>query len=128
MCYQAAGPKGSDIIGKASLTNAEIKKVIAEATAIPSLWTTGSIWVAGGAFLHVDNAIDLFHEASLAGYSEISTTTNCYWAKRPEKAAKVASRARRSGRVVPEISWDHWHKPFISSRLNLQCNPRVLRV
>ena len=114
MCYQAAGPKGSDIIGKASLTNAEIKKVIAEATAIPTL--ASRFHLAGGeAFLHVDNAIDLFHEASLAGYSEISTTTNCYWAKHPEKAAKVASRARRSGLTRMEISWDHWHKPFISS-------------
>jgi hypothetical protein len=83
-------------------------------TAIPTL--ASRFHLAGGeAFLYVDNAIDLFHEASLAGYSEISTTTNCYWAKYPEKAAKVACRAREAGLTRMEISWDHWHKPFISS-------------
>ncbi len=112
MCYQAAGPKGSDLIGDASLTVAEVKSLIDEATAIPTLMP--QFHLAGGeAFLKTDAAIELFHEASLMGYSEISTTTNCFWARQSKRADEIVRNARKAGLTRMEISWDHWHAPFI---------------
>lgn len=112
MCYQSAGPKGSDQIGDATLTSDEIKTVVSEATAIPTLGRR--FHLAGGeAFLDIGAAIDLFYEASKMYYSEISTTTNCYWAKDSKKADEVLRKARKAGLTRMEISWDHWHKPFI---------------
>lgn len=58
-------------------------------------------------------AIDLFHEALLMSYSEISTTTNCFWARDSKKADEVLCKGRKAGLTRMEISWDHWHKPFI---------------
>lgn len=120
MCYQAAGPKGSDIIGVGALSVAEVSKIAAEALTIPTL--EPRFHLAGGeAFLKIDDCLTLFAVAREAGYTEISTTTNAYWAKSPSDAHAVCAQARAAGLLNMEISWDYWHLPFIPPEAVSNC-------
>jgi len=112
MCYQAAGPKGSDIIGKHSLNNVVIKKALEEALGISVL--TKRFHLAGGeAFLNKENCLELIEFATKIGYSYRTATSNCYWAKKLIYAKQFAHKLKESGLSSLEISWDEWHRPFI---------------
>ncbi|NES03403.1 MAG: radical SAM protein [Okeania sp. SIO2F4] len=112
MCYQSSGPKGSELLGDNQLSTATIKKVIREAVNIPTL--KPHFHLAGGeAFLNIPSCIDCFEEAKKNGYTEISATTNAYWAKDEEKAARVCRDIREAGLTRMEVSWDAWHLDFI---------------
>jgi hypothetical protein len=50
-----------------------------------------------------------------AGFMELTTTTNGFWARSPAQARATCERARRAGLTSMEISWDHWHGPFIDA-------------
>ncbi len=120
MCYQAAGPKGSDITGVGALTVAEVTQIAADALTIPTL--EPRFHLAGGeAFLKIDDCLRLFAMARETGYTEISTTTNAYWAKDPADAHAVCAQARAAGLLNMEISWDFWHLPFISPEAVSNC-------
>jgi len=112
MCYQSSGPKGSDVFGIAALTVAEIERVIHDARKITSL--RNKFHMAGGeAFLQFGDCLSLFAAARKAGYSEITTTTNAFWAADFEAAQRKCELCKESGLTRMEISWDHWHRPYI---------------
>ncbi len=112
MCYQSAGPQGSDNWGKAALTPDLVETVLRDAFTIPSL--EHRFHLAGGeAFLNVDDCLRLFNRAKEIGYTDITTTTNAYWARDPRKAATIARAARAAGLLRMEISWDYWHLGYI---------------
>ena len=120
MCYQSAGPKGSDLLGDAALTAQEIKRVIDDALQIESL--TRKFHLAGGeAFLNANQTIDLFAHARRAGFIDITTTTNAYWARTSAKATEITARARKAGLTRMEISWDFWHMPYIPAEAVINC-------
>lgn len=136
MCYQSVGPKGSDAWGKASLTKEEVEQVVRDAVHIERLGRR--FHLAGGeSFLKVDDVIYLLAVAREAGFTNISTTTNAYWGKKPERADNVARRIREAGLTSMEISWDYWHVPYIHpeainncvkacARYDIQVNLRLL--
>ena len=112
MCYQSAGPQGSDNWGKSALTPERIEEVLRDAFTIPSL--EHRFHLAGGeAFLNVGDCLRLFAYARGVGYTDITTTTNAYWASTPAKAHTVCHAARQAGLLRMEISWDHWHLDHI---------------
>jgi hypothetical protein len=113
MCYQGAGAHGSDYIGDHALAVPEIQKVIAEASLIPSL--RPRFHISGGeTFIKVKDAVNVLKSAQIAGFTDISATTNAYWAADCFKAKAFAAVLRQSGLNRLEISWDIWHEPFIS--------------
>lgn len=113
MCYQSAGPKGSDLLGDRQLSAEVIGRVIRESINIPTL--RYQFHIAGGeAFTNIPLCIECFEEARRVGYSEISTTTNAYWAKDKAKANSVCRNLRKAGLTRMEISWDAWHLDFVS--------------
>lgn len=113
MCYQSSGPKGSDFFGKARLTSDDLRKVIWEAASIPVV--KSRCHLAGGeSFLDISQCLLAFANAREAGFEDISTTTNAYWANSVARANDVCCNARKSGLLRMEISWDYWHQPYVS--------------
>lgn len=120
MCYQSAGPKGSDLLGDNQLSNDVIKKVLREAINIPAL--RPQFHLAGGeAFIDIKSCIECFEEARKVGYLEISTTTNAYWAENQSKSHLVCRNLRQAGLTRMEISWDAWHVDFVSPNAINNC-------
>jgi MoaA/NifB/PqqE/SkfB family radical SAM enzyme len=114
MCYQSAGPNGSDTRGKATLSLEQIKILLHDGMRIKTL--NKNFHLTGGeAFLNLFDCIELFNIAREAGYAGISTTTNAYWATTRYSAKKICSTLRQAGLTQMEISWDFWHQPYISS-------------
>ncbi len=112
MCYQAAGPKGSDLLGQASLDASTLARVVREAATIASI--APRLHVTGGeGFLNETLLLDTIAVGREAGFLELTTTTNAFWARTPRAARALCERARRAGLTAMEISWDHWHGPFI---------------
>lgn len=112
MCYQSAGPKGSEDLGRADLEPTVLTRVIREARSIATL--TPRFHLAGGeAFLNIDDCLLLFSTAREAGYRDITATTNGYWARSPGRARQVVRDLRECGVTSLEVSWDVWHEPFI---------------
>ena len=112
MCYQGAGPKGSDYLGDAALGVDEIRRAMDQARPLPSL--NKRFHLAGGeAFIAVDDCVELFSHASATGWTDVSCTTNAYWAADMMKARRLAARLRDAGLLRAEISWDYWHGPHI---------------
>ena len=121
MCYQSAGPKGSDLIGDTKIPLTDIKRIISEATTIAQLGKR--CHVAGGeAFTNVTNVTEIFRHARSTGFfEEISTTTNGYWANTRRRAQTVAKGVAEAGLTLTELSWDHWHGPYISAHTIGNC-------
>lgn len=120
MCYQSAGPKGSDTWGAQALTTAEIKRVIAEASRIETLHPRFHL-SGGEAFIDIDGCIGIFTAARESGFLDITTTTNAYWANKPDRARAVCRRLRDAGVTSMEISWDYWHRPYVSGEAVSNC-------
>jgi hypothetical protein len=120
MCYQGAGPKGSDYLGDAALDVDDIKRVIRSGRSIPSL--ASRFHMAGGeAFIKIDECVEIFSYASALGWREVSCTTNAYWAADIAKAHGLARRLRDAGLQRAEISWDYWHGPHIPAHAINNC-------
>lgn len=120
MCYQSASPKGSDLFGIEKLSVEVIRRVIRDAANLPTL--APRFHLAGGeAFLDIPSCIKCFETAKEAGYAEISTTTNAYWAQDEKKAARVCRDLRTAGMTRVEISWDAWHVDFIPANAINNC-------
>ena len=114
MCYQAAGPQGSDLIGKATLDVQTAERVIREAieieTVAPRCHITG-----GEGFLNAGTLLHLVGVARDVGFADVTTTTNGFWARDLAHGVAMAARARKAGMTSMEISWDYWHEPYISA-------------
>ncbi|WGW06000.1 radical SAM protein [Tropicibacter oceani] len=113
MCYQAAGPKGSDTWGKQALSTDELVQLVRDAIQIETLYPRFHL-SGGEAFINVDSCLEVFRAARDVGFLDITTTTNAYWAKRPERAVQVCRALREAGVTSMEISWDYWHSPYIT--------------
>lgn len=120
MCYQSAGPKGSDVLGKADLSVQDIEKLLAEAVTIETLCPRFHL-TGGEAFLTIEPVLHLIRHARDLGFLDLTTTTNAYWARAMPKALDVCRRARAAGMTSMEISWDFWHLPFIPPEAVSHC-------
>ncbi|WGW06034.1 radical SAM protein [Tropicibacter oceani] len=120
MCYQSAGPKGSDILGDRSLDRDTIRRLLREARAIPTLEPRFHL-TGGEAFLNEGLLLDLIGHARQLGYIDLTTTTNAYWATTPARADRVCARAAKAGMTAMEISWDHWHRDYLDPDLVSNC-------
>lgn len=120
MCYQSAGPQGSDLLGKASLEVADVERVIRDATRIEALGKR--FHIAGGeAFIKLPDVVHLLSVARDAGFTNISTTTNAFWARTPARAHDVCRSCCEAGLTSMEISWDHWHLKYIPAEAVNNC-------
>ena len=112
MCYQSAGPAGSDLLGAAALGAADLSRVLREGREIAAL--DPRVHISGGeALLRVEPVVDLVAEAQQLGYREIVVTTNATWARSPRRALRTAAALRDAGLTALAVSWDHWHLPYI---------------
>lgn len=120
MCYQSAGPKGSDVLGKSKLSTSQVEKILEEAIQIPSL--SKRFHLSGGeSFLKIDECLLLFNKAKEIGYQDITTTTNGYWARNVDRAFDITKKMREAGVTSIEISWDVWHLPYVSPESVSNC-------
>lgn len=136
MCYQSSGPKGSDVLGKASLERGALTRCIEEAIRIPTL--VPRFHLAGGeAFMRFEDCIHYFEVARKVGYLDITATTNAFWALDRFEAFRKAGALSEAGVTSLELSWDWWHKPYINpvaiancldvcSEVGIETNLRVL--
>jgi MoaA/NifB/PqqE/SkfB family radical SAM enzyme len=113
MCYQAAGPKGSEIRGDSNLPLEVGLRVIDEAAVLPEL--DSRLHVSGGeAFIRHHDTIELFRRGRDRGFANIGTTTNGFWATNREKGIARCRELVDAGVTYLEISFDDWHLPFVS--------------
>jgi len=120
MCYQSAGPKGSDVWGEASLTVEEQETVIRESLRIETLFPRFHL-SGGEAFLDVDTCLHLLRVARDSGFLDITSVTNAFWARRRTRALDIVRRARDAGLTTLEISWDAWHRAFVAPEAIENC-------
>lgn len=120
ICYQYSSPKGSDLWGKAKLSISDLEPVIREALSIGTL--RPRFHLSGGeAFIDIKSAYRIFELARDSGFVDITATTNAYWAKNPGNAEKVCNNLRRVDVTELEISWDYWHRPYVSAEAVSNC-------
>jgi uncharacterized Fe-S cluster-containing radical SAM superfamily protein len=113
MCYQAAGPGGSDLRGDGYLPLDIALRVVEEAVDLPEL--VGSrIHLSGGeSFLNLDDLCQIFAKAAELGFVDIGATTNAFWAITPSRAMKLCERLHEVGVTYLEVSIDYWHSPYV---------------
>lgn len=120
MCYQSASPQGSETLGMSRIDVDVIRRCIREAASIETI--APRFHLAGGeAFMYLDECYTLFAEARDAGFTQITATTNGYWGRTLKKATEVCTKLRESGVTSLELSWDYWHKPFVSGDAISNC-------
>lgn len=120
MCYQSAGPRGSEEIGDATLSVHDVERIVREASTIETLAPRFHL-TGGEAFVDLAGVLHLLRYARDLGFVDLTTTTNAFWAKDPERARRIAEDLRRAGMTSMEISWDVWHQPFISGDAVSNC-------
>ncbi len=89
MCYQAAGPRGSDLRGDSQLSQDVVLRVIGEAAEIAAVGSR--LHISGGeAFLRYPETLEAFRRGKDCGFSNIGSTTNAFWAV----TERIAGRRR----------------------------------
>lgn len=120
MCYQSAGPSGSAQFGKTALSAAELDKILLEAAQLKNL--SSRVHFGGGeAFLNIPVVLALIASAQRAGFRQISTVTNAFWARNPARALQICQELKKAGLTYMEISWDYWHLAFIPPQAVNNC-------
>jgi MoaA/NifB/PqqE/SkfB family radical SAM enzyme len=113
MCYQSAGPHGSDVRGDAHLPLAVSLRVLEEAARLPEVGSR--VHVSGGeAFIYYAETLALFRHAKQLGFANIGSTTNGFWATKPDTADLRCRELVEAGLDYLEVSLDFWHLPYIS--------------
>jgi MoaA/NifB/PqqE/SkfB family radical SAM enzyme len=113
MCYQASGPKGSDLRGDDRLPLQTALRVIEEAFEIDEI--RSRLHVSGGeAFLNPEETLEAFRRGRDLGYSNIGSTTNGFWAVNRDIALQRCDALLEAGVDYLELSFDAWHLPFIA--------------
>jgi len=113
MCYQAAGPRGSDLRGDGRLSLQVVLRVIEEAAELPDLGNR--VHVSGGeSFINYDEVLTIFRHAKSRGFANIGATTNGFWAINRPIAEHRCAELAEAGVNYLEVSIDYWHLPFIS--------------
>ncbi len=112
MCYQAAGPKGSDIRGDSELDLAAIERIVDQAITLPNL--DKRVHLSGGeTFLDFPKALGIFRYAKRAGFERVGTTTNAFWATNRQTAYDRTRQLAEAGLNYFEVSIDYWHLPYV---------------
>jgi MoaA/NifB/PqqE/SkfB family radical SAM enzyme len=112
MCYQSAGPKGSDERGDRQISLEDALRVLNEAVQLECL--ESRVHISGGeAFLRYADLLRMFKEAYSLGYAEIGSTTNGFWAINRPVAEDRCLELRDAGVNYLEISIDFWHLPYV---------------
>ena len=126
MCYQASGPRGSDIRGKDHLPIDVTKRVITEASHLPQL-VGDRVHVSGGeSFLNYGEVIAIFAHSKACGFGNIGATTNAFWAVNDDVAERKCSELAEAGATYFEVSTDFWHLPYVSQD-RVRCLLRAMR-
>lgn len=112
MCYQSAGPRGSDTLGDATLERDVLLRVVAQALDVPTLEPRLQL-VGGEALLRLDDCLAVVETAARAGFQSISIATNAFWARRPKVADAHCARLADAGLTSLEVSFDAWHLPWV---------------
>ena len=113
MCYQSAGPKGSDRFGRASLGLALLQSAIDQAANVHCLEPRLNI-VGGEALIEFEPVLALIKHARSSGFLDVSVTTNGFWGQDTQRAAEVCGQLKAAGLTQLDLSWDRWRRPFIS--------------
>ena len=111
MCYQAAGPKGSDIRGDPSSTShrsggSSIKPAccLSRAADLP----------VGRRDIHrLSEGDRSLSPRQDEGFERIGTSTNAFWATRRPTAIKKTRELAEAGLNYFEVSIDYWHLPYV---------------
>lgn len=112
MCYQAAGPRGSDIRGDAELSQDVVLRVIEEASHLVEVGSR--LHISGGeAFLRHAQTLEAFRWGKQCGYANIGSTTNGFWARTEKIARRRCDELLSAGVDYLELSFDHWHLPYV---------------
>ena len=112
MCYQAAGPRGSDLRGDSQLSQEVVLRVIGEAAEMVEV--ANRLHVSGGeAFLHYPETLAAFRRGRECGFSNIGSTTNAFWAVTEPIAVRRCEELIDAGVDYLEVSADHWHLPYV---------------
>ncbi len=126
MCYQAAGPKGSDIRGDHHLPLEVVKRVIEEAAVLPEL-IGDRVHVSGGeSFMNYEEMLSIFGHARDCQFGNVGATTNAFWALNDGVADRKCGELAEAGVTYLEISIDYWHKPYVSAE-RVRCLLRAMR-
>lgn len=126
MCYQAAGPKGSDIRGDGRLPLEVTKRVIDEAAGLPEL-TGNRVHLSGGeSFLNYNEVLAIFRHAKARGFRNIGATTNAFWALNDTVADRKCAEVADAGATYFEVSIDFWHLPYVRIE-RVRCLLRAMR-
>lgn len=126
MCYQAAGPKGSDIRGDDHLPVELVKRVIDEAAALPELIGDRVHASGGESFMNFKEMLEIFAHARDLHFGNIGATTNAFWALNDEVADRKCQELAEAGVTYLEVSIDYWHKPYVSAE-RVRCLLRAMR-
>jgi MoaA/NifB/PqqE/SkfB family radical SAM enzyme len=113
MCYQAAGPRGSDLRGDGHLPLDVGLRVIGEAAVLPELIGKRCHLSGGEGFLYFDDMLTLFRHASSLGFTEVGATTNAFWALSRQRALQRCEVLADAGVNYLEVSMDFWHLPYV---------------
>ncbi len=113
MCYQAAGPRGSDLRGDGHLPEEVALRVISEAAELPELVGSRVHLSGGEGFLNFDEMVRLFARATAVGFVEVGATTNGYWALSRQRALERCEILADAGVSDLEVSRDYWHLPYV---------------
>ena len=126
MCYQAAGPRGSDIRGDDHLPLDIVRRVISEAAELPELMGD-RVHVSGGeGFLNYEEILATFRHAKSQGFGNVGATTNAFWALNDAVAERKCSELAQAGATYFEVSIDFWHLPYVSAE-RVRCLLRAMR-
>lgn len=120
MCYQSAGPKGSDDFGQASLSRDDLAALFDGVDAIPMLESHAHL-VGGEPLIDVDFALYVLHLARAAGFEERTLTSNGFWGRNRDTARTICAGLAAAGLTRLDLSWDRWRRPFISGAALSTC-------
>lgn len=120
MCYQSAGPGGSDLYGQAALSVEDLGPVLDGMRDVSMLEPHFHL-VGGEALINLPKVLTLLSMACDAGFRERTLTTNGFWGRNPETAARHCAGLREAGLTRLDISWDRWRRPFITGEAISNC-------
>jgi MoaA/NifB/PqqE/SkfB family radical SAM enzyme len=113
MCYQAAGPRGSELRGDSTLPTDVVFRVIDEAAHLAEI--DSRLHISGGeSFLNYRETLSYFERAQSQGFANIGSTTNGFWAVNRAIAERRCAEIAQAGVSYLEVSMDHWHLPYVS--------------
>lgn len=111
ICYQSSGPVANIASPEVDLDT--YKRVLGEIIKIEAI--EPYIHLAGGeVMLFQDKTLNLISYAKKIGFLGIAITTNGFWGEDSDSARCIAKALRESGLTRIEVSWDYWHKDYIS--------------